>query len=71
MLGGDPAPLCLMHGNLERGGAKAHPIAESVAELHDGVVKWTGPAAQPDDSSAHPVVQFSQGRATDPIEAVR
>lgn len=46
-------------------------IADNVAMLHDGVIKWTGPVAQMDDSGDPYLDQFIHGRATGPIEAVR
>src|SRR6056297_567660 len=46
-------------------------IADNVAMLHDGVIKWTGPVAEMDDSGDPYLDQFIHGRATGPIEAVR
>ncbi len=46
-------------------------IADNVAMLHDGVIKWTGPVSQMDDSGNPYLDQFIHGRATGPIEAVR
>jgi phospholipid/cholesterol/gamma-HCH transport system ATP-binding protein len=46
-------------------------IADNVAMLHDGVIKWTGPVEQMDDSGDPYLDQFIHGRATGPIEAVR
>ena len=46
-------------------------IADNVAMLHDGVIKWTGPVAQMDDSGDPYLDQFIHGRAEGPIEAVR
>jgi phospholipid/cholesterol/gamma-HCH transport system ATP-binding protein len=46
-------------------------IADNGAMLHDGVIKWTGPVAQMDDSGDPYLDQFIHGRATGPIEAVR
>ncbi len=46
-------------------------IADNVAMLHDGVIKWTGPVAQLDNSGDPYLDQFIHGRATGPIEAVR
>lgn len=46
-------------------------IADNVAMLHDGVIKWTGPVAQMDASGDPYLDQFIHGRATGPIEAVR
>ncbi len=46
-------------------------IADKVAMLHDGVVQWTGPVADMDDSGDAYLDQFIHGRAIGPIEAVR
>ncbi|MDQ7071592.1 MAG: ATP-binding cassette domain-containing protein [Rhodobacterales bacterium] len=46
-------------------------IADKVAMLHDGVIKWTGPVADMDDSGDPYLDQFIHGRAEGPIEAVR
>ncbi|MFT7593271.1 MAG: phospholipid/cholesterol/gamma-HCH transport system ATP-binding protein [Paracoccaceae bacterium] len=46
-------------------------IADNVAMLHDGVIKWTGPVADMDDSGDPYLDQFIHGRAEGPIEAVR
>ncbi|MCB1340395.1 MAG: ATP-binding cassette domain-containing protein [Pseudooceanicola sp.] len=46
-------------------------IADNVAMLHDGVIKWTGPVAEMDNSGDPYLDQFIHGRATGPIEAVR
>ncbi len=46
-------------------------IADNVAMLHDGVIKWTGPVSQMDDSGDPYLDQFIHGRAEGPIEAVR
>jgi phospholipid/cholesterol/gamma-HCH transport system ATP-binding protein len=46
-------------------------IADNIAMLHDGVIKWTGPVAQLDDSGDPYLDQFIHGRAEGPIEAVR
>ena len=46
-------------------------IADNVAMLHDGVIKWTGPVAQMDNSGDPYLDQLIHGRATGPIEAVR
>ncbi|MDU8911241.1 ABC transporter ATP-binding protein [Aestuariicoccus sp. MJ-SS9] len=46
-------------------------IADNVAMLHDGVIKWTGPVAEMDDSGDPYLDQFIHGRANGPIEAVR
>ncbi|PKP84290.1 MAG: ABC transporter ATP-binding protein, partial [Alphaproteobacteria bacterium HGW-Alphaproteobacteria-2] len=46
-------------------------IADKVAMLHDGVIKWTGPVARMDTSGDPYLDQFIHGRAEGPIEAVR
>ena len=46
-------------------------IADNVAMLHDGVIQWTGPVAQMDNSGDPYLDQFINGRAEGPIEAVR
>ncbi len=46
-------------------------IADHVAMLHDGQIKWTGPVAEMDASGDPYLDQFIHGRATGPIEAVR
>ncbi|SCM68229.1 ABC transporter ATP-binding protein [Donghicola eburneus] len=46
-------------------------IADNVAMLHDGVVKWTGPVNDMDTSGDPYVDQFIHGRAEGPIAAVR
>ncbi len=46
-------------------------IADKVAMLHDGIIQWTGPVSQLDDSGDPYLDQFIHGRATGPIEAVR
>ncbi|MBO6603266.1 MAG: ATP-binding cassette domain-containing protein [Roseicyclus sp.] len=46
-------------------------IADRVAMLHDGVVKWEGPVARMDDATDPYLHQFITGSADGPIEAVR
>ncbi len=46
-------------------------IADRVAMLHDGVIKWTGPVAEMDHSVDPYLDQFVHGRAEGPIAAVR
>ena len=46
-------------------------IADNVAMLHDGVIKWTGPVDGMDASGDPYLDQFIHGRAEGPIEAVR
>jgi phospholipid/cholesterol/gamma-HCH transport system ATP-binding protein len=46
-------------------------IADNVAMLHDGVIKWTGPVSQLDNSGDPYLDQFIHGRAEGPIAAVR
>lgn len=46
-------------------------IADDVAMLHDGVIKWTGPVSDMDASGDPYLDQFIHGRANGPIEAVR
>ncbi|WP_375230869.1 ABC transporter ATP-binding protein [Roseobacter sp. S98] len=46
-------------------------IADNIAMLHDGVIQWTGPVADMDQSGNAYLDQFIQGRAEGPIEAVR
>ena len=46
-------------------------IADRVAMLHGGVIRWTGPVAQMDDSADPYLDQFIHGRAEGPIESVR
>ncbi|WGW03077.1 ABC transporter ATP-binding protein [Tropicibacter oceani] len=46
-------------------------IADNVAMLHDGVIQWTGPVSQMDNSGDPYLDQFISGRAEGPIEAVR
>ncbi len=46
-------------------------IADNVAMLHDGVIQWTGPVGDMDQSGDPYLEQFIQGKAEGPIEAVR
>ncbi|WP_323785334.1 ABC transporter ATP-binding protein [Thalassovita sp.] len=46
-------------------------IADNVAMLHDGVIKWSGPVSELDNSGDPYLDQFIHGRAEGPIEAVR
>ena len=46
-------------------------IADRVAMLHDGKVRWTGPVAGIDDSGDPYLDQFIHGRAEGPIASVR
>jgi phospholipid/cholesterol/gamma-HCH transport system ATP-binding protein len=46
-------------------------IADQIAMLHDGVIKWTGPVDRMDDSGDPYLDQFINGRAEGPIAAVR
>ncbi|RGP37280.1 ABC transporter ATP-binding protein [Pseudotabrizicola alkalilacus] len=46
-------------------------IADEVAMLHEGTIKWTGPVAEMDDCPDPYVQQFIHGRATGPINAIR
>ncbi len=46
-------------------------IADNIAMLHDGVIKWTGPVADIENSGDPYLDQFIHGRAEGPIEAVR
>ncbi|MXU65654.1 ABC transporter ATP-binding protein [Oceanomicrobium pacificus] len=46
-------------------------IADKVAMLHDGKIRWTGPVDQIETSGDPYMDQFLHGRAEGPIEAVR
>ena len=46
-------------------------IADNVAMLHAGKIRWTGPVGQMDTSGDPYVTQFITGSAEGPIEAVR
>ncbi|MEM7614480.1 MAG: ATP-binding cassette domain-containing protein [Pseudomonadota bacterium] len=46
-------------------------IADKIAMIHEGVVQWTGPVAQMENSGDPYLSQFISGSAEGPIEAVR
>ena len=46
-------------------------IADRVAMLHGGVIRWTGPVSEMDATPDPYVQQFIHGRAHGPIEAIR
>ncbi len=46
-------------------------IADRVAMLHDGLIRWTGPVAEMDAADDPYLQQFIHGRAEGPIESVR
>ncbi|MFZ9198111.1 MAG: ABC transporter ATP-binding protein [Paracoccaceae bacterium] len=46
-------------------------IADRVAMLHDGLIRWSGPVSEMDSTPDPYVQQFIHGRATGPIAAVR
>ncbi|MGA9252373.1 MAG: ATP-binding cassette domain-containing protein [Roseobacter sp.] len=46
-------------------------IADNIAMLHEGVIQWTGPVAEMDQSGNPYLDQFINGRAEGPIESVR
>ncbi|SHJ67937.1 phospholipid/cholesterol/gamma-HCH transport system ATP-binding protein [Shimia gijangensis] len=46
-------------------------IADKVAMLHDGIIQWTGPVGEMDNSGDPYLTQFISGSAEGPIEAVR
>ena len=46
-------------------------IADRVAMLHDGLIRWTGPVGDMDAATDPYLQQFIHGRAEGPIESVR
>jgi phospholipid/cholesterol/gamma-HCH transport system ATP-binding protein len=46
-------------------------VADNVAMLHDGLVRWHGPVGDIDDATDPYLDQFIHGRATGPIAAIR
>jgi phospholipid/cholesterol/gamma-HCH transport system ATP-binding protein len=46
-------------------------IADNVAMLHDGLIRWTGPIGDMDSSPDAHLQQFIHGRAEGPIAAIR
>ena len=46
-------------------------IADRVAMLHEGTIRWTGPVAEMDAAPDAHLQQFIHGRAEGPIESVR
>ncbi|OYU40376.1 MAG: ABC transporter ATP-binding protein [Pseudorhodobacter sp. PARRP1] len=46
-------------------------IADRVAMLHDGLIRWTGPVGDMDQADDPYLQQFIHGRADGPIESVR
>ena len=46
-------------------------IADTVAMLHGGVIRWTGPVSEMDATPDPYVQQFIHGKADGPIESVR
>ena len=46
-------------------------IADNVAMLHAGKIRWTGPVAEMDTSGDPYLTQFITGSAEGPIEALR
>jgi phospholipid/cholesterol/gamma-HCH transport system ATP-binding protein len=46
-------------------------IADTVAMLHGGLIRWTGPADELDATTDPYVQQFIHGRAEGPIESIR
>ncbi|NBD28577.1 MAG: ATP-binding cassette domain-containing protein [Alphaproteobacteria bacterium] len=51
--------------------ASVRAIADDVAMLHAGKVRWSGPVGQMDDSGDPYLHQFITGSAEGPIEAIR
>lgn len=48
-----------------------HTVADHVAMLHDGLVRWQGPIEEMETAGDPYLDQFIHGRATGPIAAVR
>jgi phospholipid/cholesterol/gamma-HCH transport system ATP-binding protein len=46
-------------------------VADNVAMLHDGLIRWTGPVAEMDAADDPYLQQFIHGRAEGPIAAIR
>ena len=46
-------------------------IADRVAMLHDGLIRWSGPVSEMDAATDPYLQQFIHGRAEGPIESVR
>jgi phospholipid/cholesterol/gamma-HCH transport system ATP-binding protein len=46
-------------------------IADHVAMLHGGIIRWSGPVTEMDGTPDAYVQQFIHGRADGPIESVR
>jgi len=46
-------------------------IADRVAMLHAGKIRWAGPITEMDDAADPYLVQFINGNAEGPIETVR
>jgi phospholipid/cholesterol/gamma-HCH transport system ATP-binding protein len=51
--------------------ASVRKIADTVAMIHEGVIKWSGPIGSLEDSGDPYVDQFIHGRPDGPIEAIR
>ncbi len=51
--------------------ASVRKIADTVAMIHDGVIKWSGPIGTLENSGDPYVDQFIHGRPDGPIEAIR